>query len=136
MKNLILTLVFLFFSLNLSFAQQKPAEDALAQYLFAPELVMTYQNTIDLTEEQQQQIASEMTKAQEDFMDLSWKMTKKSEEFKKLLSKSTVNEVETLTQLGEMLNLENQTKKRQLSLLIRIKNILSQQQQEQLNKLK
>jgi Spy/CpxP family protein refolding chaperone len=118
------------------FAQQNPGIDPIGKAFFPPEIVMQNQQAINLTEAQRNNITKEMQNAQSEFMNLQWESENETEKFKTLIQKEKPAEAEVLSQLERMLAIENKIKKRQISLLIRIKNILSHEQQETLQKLK
>jgi len=118
------------------FAQHNPGVDPIGKAFFPPEIVMQNQQAINLTETQRNNITKEMQNAQSEFMNLQWELENETEKFNTLIQKEKPAEAEVLSQLERMLAIENKIKKRQISLLIRIKNILSHEQQETLQKLK
>jgi Spy/CpxP family protein refolding chaperone len=134
MKRTVLILVFLC-SLARLYGQQ-PQDDPIAQNLFPPELVMNHQNEIGLREEQRASIRSEIQKAQLKFVDLQWRLQDESEKMVLLLRQRLVDESKVLSQAEAVMNLEREIKKTHLSLLIRIKNSLSEEQQARLSALR
>lgn len=118
------------------FAQHNPDVDPIGKAFFPPEMVMQNQQAINFTEAQRNSITKEMQNAQSEFMTLQWELEKETEKFKILIQKEKPAETEVLGQLERMLAIENKIKKRQISLLISIKNLLSHEQQETLQKLK
>lgn len=136
MKNKILIALFvLVYNLNL-FAQQNPSNDLMGKAFFPPELVMQNQQAINLTEAQRNNIGRELQNAQSEFMTLQWNLSKETEKFKLLIEKDKPGEVSVLEQLDRILIIENKIKKRQITLLIRIKNLLTHEQQEKLQQIK
>lgn len=117
-------------------AQQGNADDPVAKAFFSPELVMQHQQTINLTDTQRNNITKELQNAQSEFMTLQWDIQKEMEKFKVLIGKDIVKEEDVTEQLSRLLTIENKIKKRQITLLIRIKNILDREQQEKLQRLK
>ena len=118
------------------FAQQNITDDPLAKAFFPPELVMQNQQAINLTEMQQKSLIKEIQNAQTEFMSLQWDLQKETEKLKFLVEKEKPVEAEVTEQLGQLLAIENKIKKRQISLLVRIKNLLTSEQQVKLRQLR
>lgn len=136
MKNIILTsLSVVLLSLMVS-AQQSKEEDPIAQAFFSPELVMQNQQTIGLTEVQRANIQKEIQSAQSEFMTWQWDLQKEMERFKSMIAKENSSEAEVAAQLEKVLAIENRIKKRQILLMIRIKNTLTHDQQEELKQIR
>lgn len=110
--------------------------DPIGDQFFPPELVMRYQQTIDLTEEQTKAIKSEIQNAQAKFTDLEWELQKQMQSAEKEVSQQKIDEANALSILEEVLSLENDIKRTHLTLLIRIKNLLTPEQQMELEKVK
>ena len=136
MKKIGIIIILIGIAINYSFGQDGQKEDLMGDHFFSPELIMPNHKVIGLSQEQEKNIMEEMKSAQSDFMDLNWQMSKVKVDFTNLIGKTQVDETKTLETLSEMLNIENKIKKRQITLMVRIKNLLSKEQQEQLNKLK
>ena len=113
-----------------------PADDPVAQTLFAPELVMKHRQEINLDENQSRAMKEAIQKAQSKFLDLQWDMQSEQQKLVQLLKAQPVDESAALAQVDRLLNQEREVKKAQLSLLIRIKNLLSDVQQAKLNELR
>ena len=136
MKKIILIMLCgLVYNANL-FAQQNPSNDPMAKAFFSPEIIMQNQEAINLTESQRTIINKEIQSAQSEFMSLQWNLAKETEKFKSLIEKDKPGEAVVTEQLEQMLAIENKIKKRQITLLIRIKNLLTHEQQEKLQQLK
>ena len=115
---------------------QKPADDPIAQVLFPPELVMKYRQEINLDEGQSKAIKESIQKAQAKFLDMQWDMQSEAEKLIKLLKAHPVDEGAVLAQVDQVLNREREIKKAQISLLVHIKNLLSEAQQNKLTELR
>ena len=115
---------------------QKSADDPIAQALFPPELVMKYRQEINLDEGQSKAIKEAIQKAQPRFLDMQWDMQAEAEKLIKLLKARPVDESAVLAQVDQVLNREREIKKAQISLLIHIKNLLSESQQNKLTELR
>jgi Spy/CpxP family protein refolding chaperone len=118
------------------FAQQNPPDDPIGKALFPPELVMHNQDAINLTETQRNSISKEMQEAQAEFVNVQWSLSKEMEKLKSLLQMGKPSEPDVLEQLEKVVTMENKIKRRQIILLIRIKNLLTHEQQEKLQKIK
>jgi Spy/CpxP family protein refolding chaperone len=136
MKKLILIMLFALVCKTNLIAQQNMPEDPIGKALFSPDMVMQNQQAINLTEAQRNNISKEMQSAQSEFMTLQWDLQKEAEKFKSLIEKEKPAEMEVLEQLERMLAIENKIKKRQITLLMRIKNLLNHEQQEKLQNLR
>ncbi len=136
MKKMFLIVLSTWLSAANLFAQQNPSNDPMGKAFFPPELVMQNQDAIGLTEAQRNSINKELQSAQSEFMNLQWDLSKESEKLKSLIEKEKPSEKDVLEQLDKILAIENKIKKRQLTLLIRIKNQLTHEQQEKLQQLK
>ena len=113
-----------------------PAEDPVAQALFAPELVMKYGQEINLDEGQSKAIKQAIHDAQAKFLDMQWDMQTETEKLAQLLKARPVDEKAVLAQVDQVLNRERDIKKTQISLLVRIKNLLTDAQQNKLIELR
>jgi Spy/CpxP family protein refolding chaperone len=135
MKNKIISIfsVLLTASFSSLFAQQP---DPLGDSFFPPELIMQNQQAIGLTESQRTYIMSQIQEAQGAFTTLSWSLQQEMETMVKLTSQNPVDEQKVLEQLDKVLQLEQQIKKKQITLMVRIKNKLTVEQQAKLKVIK
>src|SRR5918911_4374194 len=115
---------------------QTPQPDPIGENLFPPELVMQYQQAIGLSEEQRDLIKAEIQKAQARFTDLQWQLQSEVETMASLLRAPRADEQQTPAPLDKILGLERELKRAQFTLVVRIKNILSPEQQARLRELK
>src|SRR6266849_461498 len=115
---------------------QPPGPDPIAENLFAPELVMSHQKAIELSDAQKAYIRSELLKAQTRFTELQWQLQDAMEGLVSLLKQSSADESEVMSQLDKVLSSEREIKRTQISLLVRIKNKLTPDQQAHLQKLR
>lgn len=118
-----------------AFAQQ-PAPDPIAENFFPPELVMEHSRSIGLTEEQKTLLKSELRKVQTRFTELQWQLQDEGEKMVSLVKQARVDEKQVLAQLDMILDLERQIKHEQVALVVKIKNILTQEQQAQLQEIR
>lgn len=113
-----------------------PGQDPIAQNLFPPELVMRHGGEIGLDEKQRAAVKEIVQKAQAKFLDAQWEMQEESGKMVRLLQDRPIDEATVLAQVDKVLTLEREVKKTQLSLLIRIKNLLTEPQQARLSGLR
>ncbi len=110
--------------------------DAMDENFFPPELVMQHQKTIGLKEDQQKAIRAEMSKVTGKVADLQWDLTGARQEMEALAKESKVDEKQAIAQLEKLMGVETEIKRQQVGLLIRIKNILTAEQQARLRELR
>jgi Spy/CpxP family protein refolding chaperone len=112
-------------------AAQEP-EPEFARYLFPPELVMQHQQALRLTPEQRTSITQGIRDLQLKVVDLQWKMQDEAQKLTELVQGTKVDEAQTLAQVDRVLGVEREIKRAHMLLLIRIKNLLEQRQQDTL----
>jgi len=120
-------------------AQEAPAappNDPIARSVLPPELIMQNQKAIQLSEAQKGAVIAEVKRAQGRIVDLQWDMQRALEPLVELLGKDKVDEPQVLAQLDKVLAAEREFKRTQLILAVRLKNILSPEQQRTLNELR
>jgi Spy/CpxP family protein refolding chaperone len=129
--------VVLFIAMSFSgLAQENSGKDPMQEFFFPPELVMRYQNEIQLKKEQKETIISMMEEAQKKFTRLQWDLQAEMTVLQKLLSESTVSEANAIAQLDKVLDQERLIKKAQITLMVKIKNALTEEQKVKLKALK
>jgi Spy/CpxP family protein refolding chaperone len=112
-----------------------PGED-WARNFFPPELVMQHQSEIGLQDSQRASLTSAIQQAQSKFMDMQWKLSAEGEKMGRLLRGTQVDEAAVLDEVDRILNQEREIKKAQISLMVRIKNMLTPQQQAKLSEIR
>ena len=110
--------------------------DPIKQLLFPPELIMQHRAELDLDPDQQNTLKTELQRAQATVFDLKWQMKDESEALADILKQSPVDETQLLEQADKVMTLEQQVKKTHLTLLARIKNMLSDEQLVTLKRLR
>jgi Spy/CpxP family protein refolding chaperone len=111
-------------------------QDPLAPHLFPPDLVMRHAPEIGLDEKQRAAVKELVVKMQARFLDLQWDLQAESEKMARLLQASPVDETAVLAQADKVMGLEREVKKAHLSLLVRIKNLLTEAQRDKLMELR
>ena len=112
-----------------------PGADDWGRNFFPPELVMRWQSEIGLQDAQRTSLTSALQQAQAKFMDLQWKLSAEGEKMGRLLQGTQVDETKVLEEVDRILALEREIKRTQISLMVRIKNTLTPEQQAKLSKL-
>ena len=113
-----------------------PGEDALGKLFLPPDLVMSHQQAINLTEQQRALIQSNMMDTQKKLLDQQFKLQGELEKLQSLLKSMTPDEGKVLEEMDKVLGAERDIKRAQLSLMVKLKNSLTQQQQQQLEALR
>ena len=111
---------------------QQPDQDPIGQSFFAPELVIQHQEAIGLNEEQKTYLKTEIRQAQLKFTESQWKLQDEMEKLIALVKQPHVDDQQVLAQLEKLLSAEREVKKQQVTLLVRIKNKLTPEQQAKL----
>ena len=107
-------------------------DDPIAQYVFPPELIMKYSGEIALDAEQRTAIKEAVRQAQTKFLGAQWEMQEETTKLVHLLQAHQVDEKAVLSEADRLMDLERQVKKTQLSLMVRLKNLLTPAQQARL----
>jgi len=115
---------------------QGAGEDPIAPHVFPPELVMKYGQEIGLDEAQRAAMKQAIQAAQAKFLDAQWDMQAASQKMVRLLQARPVDEAAVLAQADKVMGLEREVKRTQLTLLVRIKNLLTEPQQAKLTELR
>ena len=108
-------------------------DDPIGRYLVPPEMIMNHSQQLGLADKQKSEIKNEVRKAQERFFDLQWDMKDESSRLESLLQQAPINEVKVLEQVDKVLALEREIKRTHLTLLIRMKNLLTAEQNSKLD---
>jgi Spy/CpxP family protein refolding chaperone len=110
--------------------------DELAQNLFPPDQVLKYREEIGLDDSQSRALKELIEQAQARFVSLQWDLQGEAGKLARLLRSPRVDETAALAQVDRVLGQEREVKKAQLTLLIRIKNLLTPEQQQKLSVLR
>ena len=116
-------------------AAQEP-EPEFAKHLFPPEMVMQHQQNLRLTPEQRTSITQAIRDLQLKVVDLQWKMQDEAQKLTELVQGARVDEAQTLAQVDRVLGIEREIKRAHMALLVRIKNLLTPEQQDALRNAK
>ena len=111
---------------------QEKKDDRFEKAFFDPQLVLQRSRDIGLTQAQRQQILDAVKKAQTELVPLQLDMAEPALDLVELVEETRIDESAAIAKADRMLKIENEVKKAQMSLLIRIKNILTKEQQDRL----
>ena len=117
-------------------APSPPGDDALGKLFLPPDLVMSHQQAIALTELQRQSIQTNMLDTQKKLLDQQFRLQSEVEKLQQLLKSATPGETKVLDEMDKVLGAERDIKRAQLSLMVKLKNSLTPQQQSQLETLR
>jgi len=104
--------------------------------VFPPGLIMHHQADLGLSDTQREAITKQMEDSQKSLVTLQWDVERESEKLGKLLEPGHIDEAAALRQVDQAMSAEERLKKAHLTLLIRIKNLLTPAQQEKLRQLR
>jgi len=113
-----------------------PNPDPLAHLMFPPDMIMSHARQLNLTDEQKTFMRSEIQKTTASFQELQWKLQDQMEQLQETMKSPSVNEPQALAQLDKVLDIEREIKRLHIGLAVRLKNRLTPEQQEQLNKMR
>lgn len=113
-----------------------PATDALFETLFPPELIMQHRRAIDLTDEQRDAISQLIQELQGRVVRLQWELLDEMQQLTTIMQGTRVDLDRSLDQLEAVLDTEREIKQAHLEMLVRIKNLLSAEQQATLERLR
>jgi Spy/CpxP family protein refolding chaperone len=113
-----------------------PNPDPLAHLMFPPDMIMAHARQLNLTDEQKTFLRGEIQKATVSFQELQWKLQDQMELLHETMKSTSVNEQQALAQLDKVLDIEREIKRLHIGLAVRLKNRLTPEQQEQLNKMR
>jgi Spy/CpxP family protein refolding chaperone len=116
--------------------QSQPQPPPFMEDCFPPELIMQNQQSLGLSDEQKKGIREIMKKSISEFTDLLWKEGSEQETMGSLLKQEKVDEAKAIAQLDKLLSIENGIKRLHMSTMIKVKNLLTPEQQSKLGTMK
>ena len=103
-------------------------EDVFKGKLFAPNIILEQRSELNLTKQQFTAIRAAVVEIQSGIAEHEWDMQEAYQALMLELEKAPIDEVEVLKYANAALLAENQVKKKQMTMLIRLKNLLSAEQ--------
>src|SRR5215468_7673893 len=110
--------------------------DPIGAKLFPPELIMKHQQELGIDDRQRDAILKEIERAHSQLFPLQWQMSAAAEQLSKALEAPKLDEGKVLAQADQVMALERDIKRAHLSLLIRLRNVLSDAQRAKLAELR
>jgi Spy/CpxP family protein refolding chaperone len=110
----------------------REALSAIEQRLFPAEIVIEHKIEIALTQPQEDAITKELDRSQSQLVKLQWALQTEKGKLVKVLDDAKVDETKAHQTAELLMQRENAIKAVHLDLLVRIKNILTSEQQEKL----
>ncbi|MDH3205687.1 MAG: hypothetical protein OEO79_03705 [Gemmatimonadota bacterium] len=119
-------------------AAQEPVvqDDPLFGALYTPELIMQHRRAINLTDAQRDAISQLLGQLQGRVVQLQWQLLDEMESLTQIMSARRVDLDRALDQLDNVLDTEKDIKQAHMEMLVRIKNLLSAEQQAALDRLR
>ena len=121
------------FAAMMAFAQ---GNDPIAENLFPPELIMQNQGAISLSAAEKKLLTYEMVRAQTQFTEKQVQLAEAMEAMVASLKEPRADEATVMRNLDRVLGFEREIKRAQITLLVRLKNLLTPDQQAQLQRLR
>jgi Spy/CpxP family protein refolding chaperone len=110
--------------------------DPIFQALFPPELIMQHRRAIGLTDEQRDAISQLIQQLQGRVVRLQWELLDEIQQLTEVMSTPRVDLDRALDELDSVLETEKSIKQAHLEMLVRIKNLLTPEQQSSLERLR
>ena len=103
-------------------------KDVFKGKLFAPNIILENRDQLNLSKEQFTAIRAAVVEVQAGVAEHEWDMQEAYQALMLELDKSPVDEDKVLEFAGRALLAENQVKKKQMAMLVRLKNLLTEEQ--------
>jgi Spy/CpxP family protein refolding chaperone len=104
--------------------------------LFPPELVMEHQGELGITDAQKQALLAETERGQSAMLRLQWELQAEKEKLVKLLDAERVDEAKVQKAAARVMDRETKVKASHLGMLVRVKNLLTHEQQAKLREIR
>ena len=128
MKKGLLVLVALGVFAAHSAAAAGPKEDVFKGKLFAPNVILENQSELGLSKQQFTAIKQAVVEVQSNVAEHEWDLREAYQLIMAELDKMPIDERQVLEHVGAALRAENEVKKLQVAMLIKLKNLLTDEQ--------
>jgi hypothetical protein len=125
-KEILCMLVMTSIAMGSAFAEAP--KDVFKGKLFAPNIILENRDDLQLSKEQFTAIRAAVVEVQAGVAEHEWDMQEAYQALMLELDKSPVNESKVLEYASDALLAENQVKKKQMAMLVRLKNLLTAEQ--------
>jgi uncharacterized membrane protein len=106
----------------------QPKDDVFKGKLFAPNIILENQAQLSLNKEQFTQIRKAVVEVQANVAEHEWDIREAYQNIMAELDKAPIDEAQVLEHVGAALKAENEVKKLQVAMLIKLKNLLTDEQ--------
>jgi allophanate hydrolase subunit 1 len=113
-----------------------PKEDVFKGKLFAPNVILENQAELGLSKQQFTEIRRAVVDVQANVAEHEWDVAEAYQNIMAELDRSPIDEEQVLEHVAAALRAENEVKKLQVAMLIRLKNLLTDEQVEHLESLR
>ncbi len=128
-KNGIIVIACLMLCAGFAMAQHRGRmPDPFKGKLFAPDLILKNQDELNLSKEQFTGIKTAVVQVQANVAEHEWDLREAYQKVLAALDEDPVDEDKVLDYVDDALLAENQVKKQQVAMLIRLKNLLNEEQ--------
>ena len=129
LKNGIAIIACLILCTGVAMAQDRSGKpDPFQGKLFAPDIILKNQDQLNLTREQFTAIKAAVLEVQANVAEHEWDLREAYQKVLAALNESPIDEKKVLENVNDALLAENQVKKQQVAMLIRLKNLLNDEQ--------
>ena len=126
-KGIYLLLVIAGFGVSAAMAAG-PKEDVFKGKLFPPNVILEHQAALSLSKQQFTAIRAAVVEVQAGVAEHEWDMREAYQALMSELDKSPIDEGRVIAHADVALQAENQVKKKQMAMLVRVKNLLTAEQ--------
>ena len=105
-----------------------PKDDVFKGKLFAPNVILENQAELGLSKQQFTEIKKAVVEVQANVAEHEWDVREAYQSIMAELDKAPIDEGQVLEHVGAALRAENEVKKLQVAMLIRLKNLLTSEQ--------
>jgi Spy/CpxP family protein refolding chaperone len=113
-----------------------PGGNPLQRHVYPPDLVIRFAEEINLSKNQSAEIRDAVKATEMTNIDLRWEMRDETQTLMQMTNTHHPDEEALLAQADKVMTLEKDVKLTQMRLLVKIKNILTPEQQDQLQQLR
>lgn len=113
-------------------AEEGQPRDPIGQHLFSPEMIVHFQEQIELTEEQHQAIRNAVEEVQAEMESKKEAMESATAAVAEALEQAEIDEDEAVERLDRLFEIEHELKRHHLRMLIQVRNELTAEQRERL----
>lgn len=107
---------------------QGPKADPFEGKLFAPKVILEHREALDLSKQQFTDIRMAVVDVQASVAEYEWELAEAYQQLLAELDEAPIDEAAVLEHVNAALRAENEVKKLQVAMLVRLRNLLTQEQ--------